>query len=48
MGSVKHEFFVRPDREIIVPPKCIKGGRAPCPTCPVRGHCEWGIEVIEE
>lgn len=48
MGRVKHEFFVRPPRQQVKLPPCIKGGRAPCPTCPVRDQCEWGKHVIEE
>lgn len=47
MGQIKHEFL-EVQLPKIEPPPCIKGGQAPCPTCPVRGRCEWGKQVMRE
>lgn len=48
MGRIKHEFFVPPPRQKVKVPPCIKGGQVPCPTCPVRGKCEWGRKWVTE
>ena len=28
------------------PPKCVKNGVPPCPTCPVRSACAWADKVL--
>lgn len=29
-------------------PPCIRDGKPPCPTCPVRFECWWAGEVLEQ
>ena len=28
------------------PPRCIEGGKAPCPTCEVSQKCDWGLSLM--